>query len=67
MNSFILVKHNDGSRELITPELDGLVLPGITRQSVLDFVKEMGDVKISVRKIHIDEVLSLHKSGNVSL
>lgn len=34
-NLFFLWKCKDGKTELITPELDGTILPGITRRSIL--------------------------------
>lgn len=34
-NLFFLWKRKDGKTELITPELDGTILPGITRKSIL--------------------------------
>ncbi|KDR70050.1 hypothetical protein GALMADRAFT_230375 [Galerina marginata CBS 339.88] len=35
MNVFIAVKREDGDVDLITPALDGTILPGITRESTL--------------------------------
>ncbi|OCH88933.1 branched-chain amino acid aminotransferase II [Obba rivulosa] len=35
MNFFVVVQREDGDLDLITPSLDGTILPGITRQSVL--------------------------------
>jgi branched-chain amino acid aminotransferase len=34
-NIFFVLKGKDGVKELITPELDGLILPGITRDSII--------------------------------
>jgi branched-chain amino acid aminotransferase len=40
MNFFMLWKNDDTGRlELITPPLNGLILPGVTRNSVLELVK----------------------------
>ncbi|KAI5834785.1 branched-chain amino acid aminotransferase II [Schizophyllum commune Tattone D] len=36
MNFFAVVRRDDGDVDLITPELDGTILPGITRQSILE-------------------------------
>jgi branched-chain amino acid aminotransferase len=65
MNTFILIKNKDGNTELITPELDGICLPGITRQSVIDLVNDWGEIKVTERQIHIDEIVGLHKEGKV--
>ncbi len=48
--------------ELITPELSGSILPGITRDSTLQLAKSWG-MPVSERKISIDEVIELHGSG----
>jgi branched-chain amino acid aminotransferase len=36
MNVFMYLKHKKGGTELVTPPLNGLILPGVTRQSILD-------------------------------
>jgi len=36
MNVFIYLKNKKGKTELVTPPLNGLILPGVTRQSILD-------------------------------
>lgn len=35
MNFFVVVKRDDGDLDVITPPLDGTILPGLTRDSVL--------------------------------
>jgi branched-chain amino acid aminotransferase len=35
MNLFVVFKQSDSSLELVTPPLDGMILPGVTRDSVL--------------------------------
>ncbi|KAG8865604.1 hypothetical protein FRB98_005419, partial [Tulasnella sp. 332] len=35
MNFFIVLKREDGDLDLITPALDGTILPGVTRDSIL--------------------------------
>jgi len=35
MNLFVVFKRTDGGVELVTPPLDGMILPGVTRDSVL--------------------------------
>ena len=48
MNIFALFKHSNGSLELVTPTLDsGLILPGVTRRSVLELAREWGDCEVS--------------------
>ncbi|MEG0829377.1 MAG: branched-chain amino acid aminotransferase [Anaerovoracaceae bacterium] len=48
--------------EVITAPLDGTILPGITRNSVIALLKDKG-LKISERKITIDEICQAHKDG----
>ncbi|MEA1967274.1 MAG: branched-chain amino acid aminotransferase [Thermodesulfobacteriota bacterium] len=50
--------------ELVTPELNGSILPGITRYSVIDLAKKWG-IKVSERKISIDELMAAHKDGTL--
>jgi branched-chain amino acid aminotransferase len=50
--------------EVITAPLQGSVLPGITRDSVLHIVKEWG-LKVTERSLTIDEVLSAASGGSL--
>ena len=57
MNIFFVIDD-----ELITPMLNGSILPGITRDTVLFLARKWG-LKASERRISIDEVVEAHKSG----
>lgn len=59
MNMFFLFKN-----ELATPELQGSILDGITRRSIITLAEEMG-VKTSQRKITMQEVYDAAKSGDL--
>jgi len=59
MNIFFVI---DG--ELITPVLNGSILPGITRNSVIALAKKWG-VGFSERRISIDEVTDANTSGKL--
>jgi branched-chain amino acid aminotransferase len=59
MNIFFVI-----GDELITPALSGSILPGITRDSVLELAKSW-NMTVSERKIGIDEVLAAHQSGQL--
>jgi branched-chain amino acid aminotransferase len=50
--------------ELITPELSGSILPGITRESVLQLAGMWG-LKATERKISIEEVVDAGDSGKL--
>jgi branched-chain amino acid aminotransferase len=56
-NIFFLVKD-----ELVTPPLTGSILPGITRDSIIKLAGKLG-MKVSERRISIDEILSSIDSG----
>lgn len=57
MNIFFLIGNT-----LVTPQLAGTVLPGITRRSVLALAKDW-NLNVEERKISIDEVFKSHKDG----
>jgi branched-chain amino acid aminotransferase len=59
MNIFFVIDD-----ELVTPELNGSILPGITRDSVLALGKKWG-MKVSEKKISIDDVMDAHDSGKL--
>lgn len=39
-NIFFLIRDEHGCLELVTPPLNGLILPGINRQSILDLAHD---------------------------
>ncbi len=51
--------------ELITPMLNGSILPGITRDTVLALGRRWG-MKVTERKISIDEVFDAHRAGTLT-
>ncbi|MDR3279163.1 MAG: branched-chain amino acid aminotransferase [Synergistaceae bacterium] len=57
MNIFFVI---DG--EVVTPELNGSILPGVTRKSIIELVKSWG-MPISERKISIQELADAYKTG----
>ncbi|KAF9529456.1 branched-chain amino acid aminotransferase II [Crepidotus variabilis] len=40
MNLFVVFEQDNGDWELVTPPLDGMILPGVTRDSVLTLARE---------------------------
>lgn len=65
MNLFVLWKNEDGESELVTPELDGTILPGVTRDTVLSLAREWGDHKVSERKITMQEFVKALREDRV--
>ncbi|OGP54615.1 MAG: branched chain amino acid aminotransferase [Deltaproteobacteria bacterium RBG_13_52_11b] len=59
MNIFFLI-----GDELITPPLEGTILGGITRETAL-FLARHWNVKVTERRISIDEVLSSSKKNQI--
>ena len=57
MNVFFVVDD-----EVITPALDGTILPGVTRDSAIVLLREMG-VPVHERQLTIEEVVSAAESG----
>jgi len=50
--------------EVVTSELNGSILPGITRDSIIALCKEKG-IKVSERKISIDELEDAYHNGQL--
>ncbi|XP_075393206.1 branched-chain-amino-acid aminotransferase, mitochondrial isoform X2 [Tenrec ecaudatus] len=65
MNIFIYWTHEDGVLELVTPPLDGVILPGVLRQSVLDLTQTWGEFRVSQRKVTMKELLRALEDGRV--
>lgn len=65
MNMFVLWKTKEGKQELITPPLDGTILPGITRDSILQLCKKWGEFEVSERKFTIHELMEASKEGRL--
>lgn len=60
MNIFFVIDD-----EIITPMLSGSILPGVTRNSVIQLANAWG-MNVTERKITIDEVMDAHASGTLS-
>jgi branched-chain amino acid aminotransferase len=50
--------------KLITPALEGTILPGVTRDSVITLAKDWG-IAVEERPISIDEVIAASKKGTL--
>uniref|UniRef100_A0A673ZBB2 Branched-chain-amino-acid aminotransferase n=1 Tax=Salmo trutta TaxID=8032 RepID=A0A673ZBB2_SALTR len=66
MNLFIYWTNEGGERELLTPPLDGIILPGVTRQSLLDLAREWGEFKVTERTMGMKELLGALDSGKIT-
>jgi branched-chain amino acid aminotransferase len=61
MNAFFVV-----GKKVLTPSLDeGTILEGVTRDSAIQVIREMG-LEIEERRIHIEEILEAHRQGQLA-
>ncbi|XP_016395493.1 branched-chain-amino-acid aminotransferase, cytosolic-like [Sinocyclocheilus rhinocerous] len=65
MNLFIYWTTENGEKELVTPPLDGIILPGVTRQSLLDLAREWGDFKVTERRVLMKELIDALDDGRI--
>ncbi|KAL2641242.1 hypothetical protein R1flu_008829 [Riccia fluitans] len=65
MNVFFLFKKDDDSLELVTPPLDGVILPGVTRDTVLALTRSFGNIKVSERRLSWNEVEEAGLQGSI--
>ena len=59
MNIFVNFKN-----EIATPALNGSILPGVTRRSVIQILKEWG-MNVTERTISVNEIISSYENGNL--
>ncbi|KAH9176925.1 branched-chain amino acid aminotransferase II [Lactarius sanguifluus] len=76
MNLFVVFRQEDGSLELVTPPLDGMILPGVTRDSVLSLTRSHAagtlripnlpsKLSVSEREVTMKEVCEAAQSGRL--
>ncbi|XP_066561450.1 branched-chain-amino-acid aminotransferase, cytosolic [Amia ocellicauda] len=56
MNLFLYWTNENGEEELATPPLDGVILPGVTRQSIIELSKKWGEFKVSERYLTMEDL-----------
>ena len=61
MNFLCFWKNEQGEDELITPPLDGTILPGVTRDSILTLARELNQFKVTERPFKIHELVKACK------
>ena len=76
MNLFVVFRKEDESLELVTPPLDGMILPGVTRDSVLSLARShaagtlripklTSKLSVSERGVTMNEVSEAVQSGRL--
>lgn len=63
--AFIMRGQDGGPAELVTPELSGSLLPGVTRDSLLQLAEDEG-LKVTERRFTVDEWRSAAASGEMT-
>ncbi len=59
----IFFKIND---EIVTPALEGTILPGVTRNSVITYCSKQLGLKVSERQVSIEEIVAAEKNGSLN-
>lgn len=66
MNVFFFLEKKGGGKELVTPPLSrGDILPGVTRQSILDLCRQWGEFDVSDRSITMPEIKEAAAEGRL--
>ncbi|KAH8292723.1 hypothetical protein KR018_007187, partial [Drosophila ironensis] len=65
MNIFMFYVNEQGEQELVTPPLSGLILPGITRDSILRMTRQWGKFKVTEATITMPQVCELLNQGRL--
>ncbi|XP_044534391.1 branched-chain-amino-acid aminotransferase, cytosolic [Gracilinanus agilis] len=65
MNLFLYWINEDGEDELATPPLDGIILPGVTRQSILDLAHKWDEFKVTERYLTMNDLIVALKENRV--
>jgi branched-chain amino acid aminotransferase len=64
MNQFFYLKSRDGEPQLLTAPLDGTILPGITRDSIIHLARGWG-IKVVERTYNLHEMMDAIKEGRM--
>jgi len=65
MNIFFFWEKKGGGKELITAPLDGTILPGVTRDSVLALAREWKEFEVTERPFTLHEVIEAIKDNRL--
>jgi len=65
MNIFVYYITEQGEKVLATPPLNGLILPGITRQSIIQMSQEWNEYDVIERTLTMPEILKMQDEGRL--
>ncbi|XP_073963678.1 branched-chain-amino-acid aminotransferase, cytosolic-like isoform X1 [Choristoneura fumiferana] len=57
--------HRKENKQLCTPPLNGLILPGVTRRSILELASQWEEFTVKEEIITMDQVITLNKQGRL--
>ncbi|XP_019640026.1 PREDICTED: branched-chain-amino-acid aminotransferase, cytosolic-like [Branchiostoma belcheri] len=57
MNIFMYWENESGEPELVTPPLEGIILPGVTRRSLLDLARGWNECKVTERTFTMHDLV----------
>ncbi|XP_072922168.1 branched-chain-amino-acid aminotransferase, cytosolic [Hemitrygon akajei] len=65
MNLFLYWINEHGEEELATHPLDGIILPGVIRQSILDLTRKWNKFKVAERSVTMEQLIKGVNEGRV--
>lgn len=65
MNIFMVYINEQGDKQLSTPPLNGLILPGVTRRSIIELASQWEDLTVKEEVITMDKVIELNNTGRL--
>jgi len=65
MNIFFFMINKKGKRELVTAPLDGTILPGVTRDSILALTRHWNEFEVNERKYTLKELMEAAEEGRI--
>ena len=64
MNFFMYWKNEKGETELLTPPLDGTILPGVTRDSIITLAREWG-ISVAEKPVKMSEIIAAYRESRI--
>ncbi|XP_053600486.1 branched-chain-amino-acid aminotransferase, cytosolic [Plodia interpunctella] len=65
MNIFAVYINEQGDKQLSTPPLNGLILPGVTRRSVLELAGQWEDLVVTEEVLTMGQIIDLNNKGRL--
>ncbi|XP_013185805.1 branched-chain-amino-acid aminotransferase, cytosolic [Amyelois transitella] len=65
MNIFAVYVNEQGDKQLCTPPLNGLILPGVTRRSILELASQWEDLTVKEEVLTMERIIELNKKGRL--